>query len=224
MTAPTARPAAPPTGRPVLLDAYCGAGGAARGYQLAGFYVVGVDVAPQPRYAGDEFHRGDAIEFIRRHGREVACIHASPPCQGYSEATPVRVKASLPRLIAPTRDALAASGRPYVIENVAGALPELRAPLLLCGSMFGLRVWRHRYFECPGIGLLSPSPCAHNGRPITIHCGSNTRKTRGVTRADEARRALGVPWMTRDEAYEAIPPAYTLWLGGQLLRALGRAS
>jgi DNA (cytosine-5)-methyltransferase 1 len=221
--AETAHPAAPPTGRPVLLDAYCGAGGAAVGYHRAGFDVVGVDIAPQPRYPF-AFEQGDAIEFIRRHGREFDVIHTSPPCQGYSEATPARVKASLPRLIEPTRAALARTGRPYVIENVAGALPELRTPLLLCGSMFGLRVWRHRYFECPGIDMLSPSPCAHSGRPVTIHCGSNTRKTRGQTRADAARRALGVPWMTRDETYEAIPPIYTEWLGSQLLRALERAA
>jgi DNA (cytosine-5)-methyltransferase 1 len=206
--------------RPRLLDLFCGAGGAARGYQRAGFHVVGVDIAPQPRYAGDEFIRADALAYVATHGREFDAIHASPPCQGYSEATPIRVKAALPRLIRPTRDALVATGRPYVIENVAGALTELRTPLLLCGSMFGLRVWRHRYFECAGVWLLSPSPCAHSGRPVTIHCGSNTRRTRGVTTADQARLALGVPWMTRDEAYEAIPPAYSEFVGHQLLRAL----
>jgi DNA (cytosine-5)-methyltransferase 1 len=239
MTAPTARPAAPPTGKPVLLDAYSGAGGAARGYQLAGFYVVGVDIAPQPRYAGDEFHRGDAIEFIRRHGREFDAIHASPPCQKYSTLRVMHNAREHPDLLAPTRVALRASGRPYVIENVPGA--PLLSPIRLCGTSFGLGVrvydgWRelrrHRCFES-NVGLLG-RPCQHRHATVGIYGdhARDRRRKRGVRdrgidfpAADKlplGRAALGMDWaQCWHELSQAIPPAYTEFIGRQLLRALG---
>jgi DNA (cytosine-5)-methyltransferase 1 len=231
MTAPTARPAAPPTGRPVILDAYCGAGGAARGYQLAGFYVVGVDVAAQPRYAGDEFHRGDAIEFIRRHGRDFDAIHASPPCQGYSRMRhlPWLRDREYPLLIEPTIAALRATGRPWVLENVEDA--PLPSAVVLCGQTFGLKVYRHRKFES-SILLFAPPHRKHSviiarGGGVSRYVAKNAdgwMAVGGHGRAQEARDALEVPWMTGHEASQAIPPRYTLWVGAQLLRALGLAT
>jgi DNA (cytosine-5)-methyltransferase 1 len=129
-----------------LLDTYCGAGGCAVGYHRAGFEVVGVDINPQPRFPF-EFHQGDAIEYIREHGHEFDVIHASPPCQRFSEATPMERRDKHPDLIAPTREAMQATGKPYVIENVENARAELANPVKLCGTMFGLPIWRHRYFE-----------------------------------------------------------------------------
>jgi DNA (cytosine-5)-methyltransferase 1 len=231
MTAPTARPAAPPTGKPILLDAYCGAGGSARGYQLAGFYVVGVDVAPQPRYAGDELHRGDAIEFIRRHGREFDAIHASPPCQAYSRMRhlPWLRDREYPLLIEPTIATLRAIGRPWVLENVEDA--PLPSAIILCGTMFGLPTYRHRKFES-SVRLLAPP---HHKHTVVIGSGRNFNDRRKgnaagfVTVAGNntgkavAARALGIDWMSRAELGQAIPPDYCEFVGRQLLRALGVA-
>lgn len=114
------------------------------GYHRAGFDVVGVDIAPQPRYPF-EFHQGDALEYVAAHGHEFDAIHASPPCQGYSATRFIRGNAHSD-LVGPTREALQASGKPYVIENVAGA--PLLNPVTLVGSMFGLRTMRPRLFEC----------------------------------------------------------------------------
>jgi SAM-dependent methyltransferase len=140
--------------RPRLLDLFCGAGGAARGYQLAGFHVTGIDINPQPRYAGDEFHQADAMTF--------------------------------PQPEAP-----------------------IRHDLLLCGSQFGLRVRRHRAFETsPRLYALVPT-CRHRGLLPFMHKGERAY-------AD----ALGCDWMTNREAREAIPPAFTRFVGEQLLAAI----
>ena len=129
--------------KPRLLDLFCGAGGAARGYQLAGFHVTGVDIAPQPRYAGDEFVQADAMTWPL-DGYD--SIHASPPCQAYANVTAWRgLRDDHPDLVAATRVRLEAAGVPWVIENVPEA--PVRRDLLLCGSQFGLRVRRHRAFE-----------------------------------------------------------------------------
>jgi len=196
-----------------LLDAYCGAGGAAMGYRRAGFEVVGVDITPQPRYPF-EFHLGDAIEFIREHGREFDVIHASPPCQAYSRATAWRgSRDSHPDLIAPTRRALLAAGRLYVIENVQEARALLHAPIMLCGTMFGLPIRRHRYFEVPALGLVLTPTCQHApGDYAHDHGGKQTEA--------QYRDAMGCQWMTVLEAREAIPPAYTEWLGRRIVHAV----
>lgn len=204
--------------RPRLLDLFCKAGGGSMGYHRAGFDVTGVDIEPQPRFPF-RFVQADALDYVAAHGHEYDAIAASPPCQGYSEATPVHIRATLPRLIAATREALHATGKPYVIENVEGARGGMVTPVLLCGTMFGLPLWRHRYFETHGISLLSPAGCLHRGRPVTLHSGSNTRKTRGSTSVGEIRRAMGIDWMTLHELYDAIPPAYTEHIGRQLRRA-----
>jgi len=209
------------------------------GYHQAEFEVVGVDHVKQPHYPFT-FILGDALEYVAEHGREFDVIHASPPCQRYSEATPMSYRQNHPDLIAAVREALMATGRPFVIENVEGARALLVSPIMLCGTMFGLGVWRHRYFEIePQLAVLTP-PCCHDRSPVTlVKAGSNSRKSRrlpvlitGTTRrsyanggrsdftAQECRDASGLYWMTRKEMDEAIPPAYTEWIGWRIMEAL----
>lgn len=217
-------------GRPRLLDLFCGAGGAGMGYRRAGFDVVGVDIAPQPRYPF-EFHQGDALEFLAEHGHEFAAVHASPPCQAYSRtghlADAQGGRRSVVRLIEPTRTALRRLGVPYVIENVEDA--PLMSPLMLCGSMFNLRVRRHRLFESPvfmfGLG------CAHRqqGRPVgVLNWGRWGHQIPNGGRMAEslgdAQDAMGIDWMNRRELAEAIPPAYTEFIGRQLLEYITAAA
>ena len=204
--------------RPLLLDAYCGGGGASAGYVAAGWRVIGVDHTPQPRYPY-EFVRGDAIEMIAAVGSHVDAIHASPPCQRYSRITPVRHRETHADLIAATRQALAATGRPWVMENVPDARAHLHSPLMLCGSMFGLAVRRHRLFECsPPLALLLPT-CDHSGVPVLV---TGTPRRRGCPRVDPSaatkRAALRTPWMRIVDMDQAIPPAYTECVGRALLR------
>jgi len=233
--------------KPRLLDLFCGAGGASMGYALAGFDVVGVDIAPQPRYPFP-FFQADAMTF------DLAgfdAIHASPPCQLFSTMRRGLWKErDHPNLIPGTRDRLVAAGVPYVIENVENARRELVAPFRLCGTMFGLgtaagnQLRRHRYFET-SLGLILTPPCQHlagsavpvygggqNGdyhtprrRPKTIgvwgHAGGSSVRDGLVQFDTDARReAMGIDWMTGDELSEAIPPAYTEWIGGHLLAAV----
>ena len=209
--------------RPRLLDLFSGEGGAGYGYHLAGFDVVGVDIAPQPRYPF-EFHQGDALEYVAAHGHEFDAIHASPPCQGYSATRFIRGNEH-PDLVGPTRELLQASGKPYVIENVAGA--PLLNPITLVGSMFGLRTMRPRLFECsfPVPFVLAPPPAARHagmGRPPKdgeyIHIVGN------FSDVAYARRAMGIEWMTQHGLSQAIPPAYTEYIGGFLLQAVREAA
>lgn len=212
-----------------LLDAFCCAGGATRGYQLAGFHVTGVDRDPQPNYIGDAFHQGDALEFIAEHGHEFDAIHASPPCQHHTAYRRV-VKDITDRyedLIEPTRAVLIATGRPWVIENVVGA--PLVSPIMLCGSSFGLDVRRHRLFES-NVMLLAP-PCDHGWQTPRFTPASNRTNLRstvevGVWRIplDVQRAAMGMDWSTLRELSEAIPPAYTEHVGAHLLAQIGVAA
>ncbi len=229
--------------RPRLLDLYCGAGGAAVGYHRAGFDVVGVDIAPQPRYPFT-FWQGDALDALEswtnggswhhRLGYEFDSVHASPPCQAYGAATNRLVTRDAPRLIEPTRDAIFASGLPYVIENVVGA--PLVDPVVLCGSMFGLAVKRHRLFETSPRLFLQPE-CQH---PTEKLYPTHARKDKAQLSPfvhiygtgggagkdiDLWRWAMGVPWMqTKAEIAEAIPPAYTEYIGRELLAQLEAAA
>lgn len=219
--------------QPRLLDLFCGAGGAARGYQRAGFYVVGVDIAPQPRYAGDEFIQGDALSFPL-DGFDA--IHASPPCQKFSSMTRGRWKdREHPDLVAPMRARLLATGLPFVIENVVGA--PLINPITLCGSMFGLQsahgnqLRRHRQFEIHPAALCLVQPCQHNdASPIGVY-GGGQHPARRIVAYDarfegvdfgvvERRRAMGIDWMSGHELNQAIPPAYTEYIGAQLIATL----
>jgi len=195
-----------------LLDTFCGAGGAAVGYHRAGFELVGIDVEPQPHYPF-EFHQADALDYIREHGHEFDVIHASPPCQAYSRATAWRgSRGEHPDLIAPTREALLTAGIPYIIENVQEARELLRRPLMLCGTHFGLPIRRHRYFEIPLLGLILTPSCQHRDTDYAHdHGGKQTEA--------QYRDAMGCQWMTVHEAREALPPAYTEWLGRRILEA-----
>lgn len=188
------------------LDLFCCAGGATRGLQNAGFYVVGVDIERQPHYCGDEFHQTDALSFPL-DGYDF--IWASPPCQAYTLCQRIRSR-DHPDLIAVIRDRLIANGStPWCIENVPGA--PLIDPIELCGAMFGLRTYRHRLFEC-SFPVQAPhhpphiAPLRKMGRPIRdgefIHVVGNFS---GVA---AAREAMGISWMPRDKLREAIPPAY----------------
>lgn len=211
--------------KPRLLDLFAGAGGAARGYQMAGFHVTGVDIARQPRYAGDVFVQADALEYVAAHGHEYDVIHASPPCQGYSVTANMPWVFAHPKLIEPVRELLKATGRPYVIENVPGA--PLINPVVLCGTMFGLRMFRHRLFETSFFMLCFPhvkhrERVGENGFVCMAGHGDSGR---GRIPADHRtvaawKRAAAIDWMNRDELAQAIPPAYTRWIGEQLMVVL----
>jgi DNA (cytosine-5)-methyltransferase 1 len=220
--------------RPRLLDLFCGAGGAGEGYHRAGFDVVGVDINPQPNYPFT-FVRADVMRvfwegfWILGGISDFDAIHASPPCQAYSTTKSLH-DTSYPDLVGPVRDLLLETGKPYVIENVAGA--PLIQPFKLCGSSFGLNVWRHRLFETNwDVGMVPP--CSHREFPAPIDvtgtgsrriydrldgAGGNSRKPRNL---EEAQTAMGIDWMTRRELSEAIPPAYTEFIGSQLLAHIG---
>jgi DNA (cytosine-5)-methyltransferase 1 len=203
-----------------LLDLFCGAGGAAMGYYRAGFDVLGVDIAPQPHYPFD-FIQADALEYLQAHGRDFDVIHASPPCQNN---TPLRHRwgREYPDLIEATRRALQSTNRAYVIENVPGA--ALLNPLILCGTMFDLRVRRHRLFENSAGLIFPPTSCCCAGRfGKRAHLGNQEYMTitGHFSNIEKARQAMDIDWMNRHELAQAIPPAYTEWIGRQLLAALG---
>ena len=209
--------------RPLLLDLFCGAGGAAMGYSRAGFDVVGVDIEPQPHYPF-EFHRGDAVDLLRLYDPDwllgpFDAIHASPPCQAYSKVGNNR--SSHPDLYESVRDLLEKTGLPWAIENVESKVPY-RSGIILCGSMFGMEVRRHRNFETPFM-LMQPQ-CDHRaqGRPVTItgHAGGNESRHSRKASSAEGPILMGTPWMTWGECVQAIPPAYTEFIGGQLLNHL----
>lgn len=199
------------------------------GYHRAGFEVVGIDINPQPRYPF-EFHQADALEFVAQHGHRFDVIHASPPCQAYS-VTASLSNGNHPELVEETRTALLATGKPYVIENVPGA--PLVNPLMLCGSMFpGLRVIRHRLFETLPVVWWAPAPCQHVGKTAPMFWGdllanghrggSQLKRFRYITVAGhnfinaDAEQAMQIDWMLNRELAQAIPPAYTEWLGNQI--------
>ena len=204
--------------KPRLLDLFCGAGGAAVGYARAGFEVVGVDIKPQPHYPFD-FVLADALQvlgYAEEPGTGFDAIHASPPCQGYMTGG---THWPAPRLIEPVRRLLEPTGLPYVIENVPGA--TLRADFVLCGSMFGLGIKRHRWFEVNWPHSPWTFACDHS-RKITGVYGRPHGKAGawpGMLPSNKATwsREMDVDWMTTDELTQAIPPAYTEYIGGQLL-------
>jgi DNA (cytosine-5)-methyltransferase 1 len=216
--------------RPRLLDLFCCQGGAGKGYADAGFEVIGVDIEPQPRYPF-EFIQADALDLLSGYDRfgepvwflqDFDAIHASPPCQAYSNTQRIQGNGH-DRLIAEVRDALDRLGKPYVIENVEGARDELRDPVMLCGTMFGLPLYRHRLFET-NWPLTAPLhgehylPQVKMGRkpgPGELH-----QPVGNFSDAEGARAAMGMPWASRDGLREAIPPAYTEHIGGYLLAAV----
>lgn len=222
--------------RPRLIDLFCKAGGAGMGYHLAGFDVIGVDIEPQPNYPF-EFIQADALEVLRditEHStfmlRQLAAIHASPPCKAHTALQSMPNAREHPDLVGPTRELLKAAGLPYVIENVVGA--PLENPIMLCGASFGLGadgrgLARHRLFEC-SFPVLVP-PCAHRAGSVIGIYGDHARKNRRHGEQSQynaedglrfGREAMGIDWMEWHELAQAIPPAYTEHIGGYLLNAL----
>jgi len=202
------------------LDLFCCAGGATRGLQLAGYHVTGVDIRPQPHYCGDAFIQADAMEI---DWADYDLIWASPPCQRYSELTPIDRKDSHPDLLPVVGDRLRNQDTPYIMENVEMAAHLLRSPVMLCGTMFGLNIWRHRYFEIGNTDVFFLLPtCDHSEHPIIIS-GQGSRiidgKRMGRIPTGIKRAAMGTPWMNREEMSEAIPPVYSKFLGEQILAA-----
>ena len=212
------------------------------GYHRAGFEVVGVDINPQPHYPF-EFHQADALTYPLEG---FDAYHASPPCQFGSTMTKGRWQdRKHPNHIPAIRERLIATGKPFVIENVEGSRAHLINPILLCGTMFGLgtaqgnQLRRHRYFECPFFNLTLT--CQHNKasavgvygggqhparrRPATIgvwgHAGGSSNRDGLAQFGTDARReAMGIDWMNGNELSEAIPPAYTEYIGKYLLQAI----
>lgn len=231
--------------RPRLLDLFCCQGGAAVGYHRAGFDVVGVDITPQPRYPF-EFHQADALAMVQDRlqgcwhesyhksslpGMLPAClghfdaIHASPPCQhsaAITKGTNRHRQHLHPNLYPATKAILEASGLPYVIEN-----PDARPDAVLCGEMFGLGVLRHRRFES-NVPITAPQDPPHRGRvrgwrhgvyydgPYVAVYGSGG----GKASLAEAGAAMGIDWMDYGGLRESIPPAFTEFIGEQLLAHL----
>lgn len=234
-----------------ILDLFCGAGGAAKGYHRAGFEVVGVDLEPQPNYPY-AFVQMDALLALttllaggcitdtdgrRYYLRDFDAIHASPPCQDYSATRHMRGgETKYPRLIAPVRELLILIGLPYVIENVEMARPDMRDPVKLCGSMFGLTApWhgdtvylqRHRLFEANF--PIAQKRCDHSAGKMAVTVAGHGRCDMGEGRGDYfagrgyaalTRAVMGIDWMTRDELNESIPPAYAFFVGCQLALTL----
>lgn len=223
-----------------LLDLFCCAGGAAMGYHQAGFEVVGVDIKRQPHYPF-EFYQDDALMVLDTllsksswHGYDLDsfdAIHASPECKGYTNCN-LSPKDRYEQLIAPVRERLEQMDKPWIIENVLGAKRHMQASILLCGSMFGLCTRRHRLFESNiPMPLLLPA-CNHKDAKIAVYGHSvwdssqtGTPRKDGRKRPDSVplsvgRTAMGIDWMGIDELAEALPPAYTKFLGEQIMAYL----
>lgn len=225
----------PDSRRPRLLDLFCCAGGAAMGYHLAGFDVVGVDINPQPRYPF-EFIRADVLSLTPDYIRQFDAVHASPICQGHTALRHAPGTKEHPNLIPPTRALLEAAGAPWIIENVEGSEPWMAGAIRLCGTMFGLgaqgcELQRHRLFIA-GFPIAPPGPCQHSGGPVIgvygghgrvrsrRHGGRGTRDVWVGGHRAACSEAMGMDWATLSELSEAIPPAYTEYLGRQLLAHL----
>lgn len=224
-----------------LLDLFSCAGGAAAGYHDAGFEVVGVDIDPQPHYPF-EHHVADALEFVAKHGHEFDAIHASPPCQAFS-ATKSLHSREHPDLIQPTREALQNTVKPWIMENVPRS--PLINPVMLCGTEFDLRandvdgkplkLIRHRLFES-NMPLHRKDKCRHDRNILTAsiygagggwtpkHRDSPGRMGGYVPHTDVCKELLNIRWMNKHELSQSIPPAFTEYLGGQLLEYIAASA
>jgi len=201
---------------PKLLDLFCCQGGAGMGYHRAGFEVTGVDLFPQPRYPF-QFHQRDAVEFLRINGKRFDAVHASPPCQAFTNAQKLMGNEH-PELIDPVREVLLELGLPFVIENVPGA--PLESPFELCGAMFGLGTYRHRLFET-NFYVEVPEHPKHIARTTKMGRkpidGEMMHVVGNFSGVEKAKQAMGIDWMNRDGLRESIPPAYTQHIGAYLM-------
>lgn len=208
--------------KPKCLDLFCKAGGASMGYHWAGFDVTGVDIQPQKHYPF-KFIQADAFEYLESHWQEYDFIAASPPCQKWCNHNKNNGHKNYPDLITPLREILLNLGKPYVIENVPRA--PLFNPVMLCGSMFPeLRVYRHRIFESNiSIDTLVHYPHDDN-TPQAGHGGISAKGFISVSghfsNVAYAQEAMGIDWMGQEGLREAIPPAYTEFIGRQIIKAL----
>jgi DNA (cytosine-5)-methyltransferase 1 len=211
------------------LDLFCGAGGAARGLQHAGFDVIGVDIEPQPRYAGDRFLQYDVmtLDWGALEWMEYDLIWASPPCQRYSRLTPPAYREHHPDLLPVLLTHLRVQSIPYIVENVPGTEHFMCDPVFLCGTMFGLPFWRHRWFEIGPDAVRRQvffllSPCNHSEVPVLIS-GRSRRRVQGHRSKEPSvaarASAMGIDWMTGEELGQAVPPAYSQYLGKRLMEA-----
>lgn len=219
--------------KPKLLDLFSCAGGASMGYHMAGFNVTGVDIEEHPAYPFERIV-SDALT-VDLAGYDAYA--ASPPCQGYGRMRHREDASGYPLLIATIRERLESTGKPYIIENVEDAAWDMKSPIKLCGSSFGLRVRRHRLFES-NVHLDAPE-CAHewqnSHKPYRLYVGK--MRTDGLGYRESGIQpvyggnhnvggkshfmksvAMGIDWMTEEELNEAIPPAYTKYLGEQLIK------
>jgi DNA (cytosine-5)-methyltransferase 1 len=249
--------------KPKALDLFCGAGGATKGLQRAGFYVVGVDIKPQPRYCGDEFIQADAMEGWPGLQDDFDFIWASPPCQAHTVLRKMWNSKQHVDLVTPTRERLAILKVPWAIENVPGA--PLGFSAKLCGTMFDLRtpcgaeLRRHRYFEtsflvtvpkchhgkscvgvygghvrdrCRTVGIYGEGvrDLSHDRRRTITVTGSTPQqnvvrnRVRQTYTPDDAAKAMGIDWMTLAELCQAIPPAYSEYIGKFAMQHLEVAS
>jgi DNA (cytosine-5)-methyltransferase 1 len=209
------------------LGLFCSAGGACMGYHRAGFETMGVDIAPQPNYPF-EFHQADAFEFLAEHGHEFDFISASPMCRDHTPLTSVAGTTGTEWQLAAMREALIATGKPYVIENVITAPLRKDISIRICADTLGLRTVRHRRFE-PGGGLVLTEPpwCHHQHRAPTATSRRRERWAQGwhVSVTGDVGtyvgpEAMGIDWMTGNELSQAIPPAMTEIIGRQILPQL----
>ncbi|MGB1728845.1 MAG: hypothetical protein ACPHF2_02550 [Crocinitomicaceae bacterium] len=217
-----------------LLDLFCCGGGAGVGYARSGFTVTGIDIKNQPEYPY-EFIECDAVEYLQKHGHKFEAIHASPPCQAYSshvtssssKFVPTKGKDE-PMLIGVLRDILNEIGKPYVIENVIGARQHMDANLMLCGTMFGLPISRHRLFEsnffipqpehpkCRGVAKKFAADNGWEYRDMSV-----TGKGRHAGTSERWKQIMGIDWdLRQSQLAEAIPSSYTKYIGDVLINQL----
>jgi DNA (cytosine-5)-methyltransferase 1 len=225
-----------------ILDGCCGAGGAARGYVDAGHEVSGIDI--RRALEGDYLRSGavgfrvqDILEALASPWivRNVEFVHVSPPCQHYSQMSRCRpgIAQAYPDLIGPVRELLNACGKPWVIENVSAARPWMKDPVVLCGTMFGRPMYRHRLFEAGGgFSLSSPQPAEGMPGRRNRECGwphlvptaraghwepGKYVSVAGHERRGPVNQAMGIDWMSdREDVAESVPPCFTNWIGQQL--------
>lgn len=214
-----------------VLDLFSGEGGASRGYHDAGFEVVGVDSNPRVGlHYPWEFHCTDALEFLDRWGHCFDAIHASPPCQAYSQ-TKTLGDGKHGKLVGITRQLLRRTGKPYVIENVPST--PLYGAITLCGTSFGLtaqcqdgyerQLWRHRLFEC-SFPTTAPEHGKHGPLVASLYGtggGGQHRHGYKATKQD-AERLMRIDWMSKKGLAQAIPPVYTEYLAGFLKQQMER--